>query len=71
MTLHKEQFDKFVTAQKKDSKDKEQEIAKRIEEMRKHVITERDSEKEELIAAHAEEVKNSFQFILCKVVKRD
>ena len=56
MKLHKEQFDKYVTAQKKDSEAKEHEVENRIEEIRKQMMTERDTEKEEIIAAHAEEV---------------
>ena len=56
MKLHKEQFDKFVTSQKKDSEEKENETNKRIDEVRKQLMAEWDAEKEGLIASHAEEV---------------
>ena len=55
--LHKDQFDKFIVAQKKDAETTEEETTKKFEEMRIKMTEEHKIEKQKLTAAHAEEVR--------------
>ena len=56
MSLHKEQFDNFVTAQKEDAEMKERETERRIQEIRERIMKEQDEKKEALVSTHEEEV---------------
>ena len=55
--LHKDQFDKFIVAQKKDAETREEETTQKLEEMRIKMTEEYNMEKQKLTAAHAEEVR--------------